>query len=108
MKIGMMTDSLGALSFDDLVGTPPNSAFTNWSLPPATGRRRPHLALDGMLDSASARDEFIAKHRGHGLSISALNCSGNPLHPGEPEGSIGNSRARQSRLLASWVSSGWS
>jgi sugar phosphate isomerase/epimerase len=83
MKIGMITDSLGALPFDDLLGTAAEFgieklefAAGNWSL-------APHLALDRMLDSASTRHEFMAKLRGHGLSISALNCSGNPLHPGE-------------------------
>jgi len=36
-----------------------------------------------LLDSAPARGEFLAKLRDHGLSLSALNCSGNPLHPGD-------------------------
>ena len=36
-----------------------------------------------MLESEAARDEFLAKLRDHGLELSALNCSGNPLHPGE-------------------------
>ena len=31
----------------------------------------------------AARGEFMAKLRDHGLALSALNCSGNPLHPGE-------------------------
>jgi sugar phosphate isomerase/epimerase len=35
-----------------------------------------------MLASEPARREFEAKVRDHGLAISALNCSGNPLHPG--------------------------
>src|SRR5438094_1471869 len=83
MKIGMITDSLGALSFDDLLGTAAELgidqlefAAGNWS--PAL-----HLALDRMLDSAPAREEFMARLRDHGLLISALNCSGNPLHPGD-------------------------
>jgi sugar phosphate isomerase/epimerase len=37
-----------------------------------------------MLESAQLRVEFLAKLRDHGLALSALNCSGNPLHPGEP------------------------
>jgi sugar phosphate isomerase/epimerase len=47
----------------------------NWS--PA-----PHLRLDAMLESAQARTEFLAKLQAHGLVVSALNCSGNPLLPG--------------------------
>ena len=47
----------------------------NWS--PA-----PHLKLDALLASKRERTEFLARVAGHGLSISALNCSGNPLLPG--------------------------
>jgi sugar phosphate isomerase/epimerase len=39
--------------------------------------------LDRMLESAQARREFRARLDAHGLGISALNCSGNPVHPGE-------------------------
>src|SRR6267143_687808 len=39
-----------------------------------------------MLDSSPAREEFVVRLRDHGLLISALNCSGNPLHPGETGG----------------------
>ena len=53
-------------------------ACGNWS--PA-----PHINLNAMLESESVRREFVAKVRDHGLSIAALNCSGNPLHPG-PQG----------------------
>jgi sugar phosphate isomerase/epimerase len=48
----------------------------NWSA-------APHLKLDTLLDAATARDDFLAALAAHGLAISALNCSGNPLHPGE-------------------------
>jgi sugar phosphate isomerase/epimerase len=51
-------------------------ACGNWS--PA-----PHIDLPGMLASKEKRDCFKARVAEHGLTISALNCSGNPLHPGE-------------------------
>lgn len=51
-------------------------ATGNWS--PA-----PHLNLDAMLESETSRREFSAKLANYDLSISALNCSGNPLHPGK-------------------------
>ena len=35
-----------------------------------------------MVDSPSGRQEFLAKLDNHSISISALNCSGNPLYPG--------------------------
>jgi len=48
----------------------------NWS-------SAPHLKLDEMLESDGARRNFRARLADHGIGISALNCSGNPLHPGE-------------------------
>jgi sugar phosphate isomerase/epimerase len=47
----------------------------NWS--PA-----PHLDLDALLASQPARADFLARLATHDLTISALNCSGNPLLPG--------------------------
>jgi sugar phosphate isomerase/epimerase len=83
MKIGMITDSFGALSFDDLLGTAAELGIEKLEFAAGNWSPAPHMALARMLDSASARGEFMAKLRDHGLSISALNCSGNPLHPGE-------------------------
>jgi sugar phosphate isomerase/epimerase len=51
-------------------------ACGNWS-------SAPHIDLERMVASAAARREFVAKLDDRGISISALNCSGNPLHPGE-------------------------
>ena len=83
MKIGMITDSLGELSFDDLLGTAAELGIERLEFAAGNWSRAPHLALDRTLDSAPAREEFTARLRDHGISISALNCSGNPLHPGE-------------------------
>ena len=83
MKIGMITDSLGELSFDDLLATAAGIGIEQLEFAAGNWSRAPHLALDRMLDSAPAREEFMIRLCDHGLSISALNCSGNPLHPGE-------------------------
>ena len=83
MKIGMITDSLGALSFDELLDTAAKLGIELLEFAAGNWSKAPHLALDRMLDSALVRREFVAKLRRHGISISALNCSGNPLHPGE-------------------------
>jgi len=86
MKIGMITDSLGELSFDDLLGTAAELGIERLEFAAGNWSRAPHLALDRMLDSSEVRAEFMARLRDRGLSISALNCSGNPLHPGETGG----------------------
>src|SRR5437660_1408047 len=54
----------------------PTMGCANWAT-------APHLKLDSLLESAAARREFRARLADHGIGISALNCSGNPLHPGE-------------------------
>jgi len=82
MKIGLLTDSLPDLAFDAMLEAAAGLkidclefACGNWST-------APHLALDELLDSDKARRNFLAAIAGHGMSISALNCSGNPLYPG--------------------------
>ena len=88
MRIGMVTDSLSHLAFDDLLRTAAELGIEMLEFPCGNWSSAPHLKLDLMLDSAAARGEFMAKLRDHGLALSALNCSGNPLHPGELGGSI--------------------
>jgi sugar phosphate isomerase/epimerase len=82
MRIGLVTDGLLALPLADLLRTAAELGIEilefgcgNWS--PA-----PHLDLDGLLASGVARDAFMGQIAAHGLAVSALNCSGNPLHPG--------------------------
>ncbi|MEA2779225.1 MAG: hypothetical protein QOK29_769 [Rhodospirillaceae bacterium] len=82
MKIGMITDSLGTMDLDPMLDAAAEMgieclefACGNWST-------SPHIKLDAMLESETERREFISKLAGRRLSISALNCSGNPLHPG--------------------------
>jgi len=82
MKIGLLTDSLPDLGFEAMLAAAANLQIEclefgcgNWS--PA-----PHIRLDELLENERSRQNFLAALKGHGLTISALNCSGNPLHPG--------------------------
>ena len=83
MKIGLTTDSLGTLKFDELVETAANLGIQTLEFGCGNWSSAPHLNLDAMLGSESERSNFLAKIRDHGLEISALNCSGNQLSPGE-------------------------
>ncbi|WP_192254078.1 sugar phosphate isomerase/epimerase family protein [Mesorhizobium silamurunense] len=85
MKIGMITDSLGNLSFDEMLRASVELGLETLEFACGNWSSAPHIDLQAMLDSASTRTEFAAKVRDHGLTIVALNCSGNPLHPG-PQG----------------------
>jgi sugar phosphate isomerase/epimerase len=82
MKIGLLTDSLADLTLDAMLQAAAalkieclEFACGNWST-------APHIKLDELLESDSSRRDFRAAISDHGMSISALNCSGNPLYPG--------------------------
>ena len=82
MKIGMITDSLGAMGLEPMLDAAAELGIEclefgcgNWS-------SAPHLDLDALLERSQDRGAFLAKLADRKLSISALNCSGNPLHPG--------------------------
>jgi sugar phosphate isomerase/epimerase len=83
MRIGLVTDSLADLPLDKLLATAAGMGIAMLEFGCGNWSSAPHLELDAMLESAPARQDFLAKLRGHGLALSALNCSGNPLHPGE-------------------------
>lgn len=81
MKIGLVTDSLGYLSLDDLLATSAEVGVEQLEFACGNWSSAPHIELDALLNSESARTNFLAKVQDHGLTISALNCSGNQLAP---------------------------
>ena len=42
-----------------------------------------HLPIDDLRSSADARDAYLGEFSSRGLTLTALNCNGNPLHPAE-------------------------
>jgi len=82
MRIGLVTDGLPALPFTDLLRTAADLGIQTLEFGCGNWSPAPHLDLDGMLASGPARDAFMGAVAAHGLALSALNCSGNPLHPG--------------------------
>ena len=44
----------------------------------------PHLPVEELLESAEAREKYLAIFAEYGIELTALNCNGNPLHP-DPE-----------------------
>jgi sugar phosphate isomerase/epimerase len=44
----------------------------------------PHLPIDQIRSSQDARDEYLGLFAATGITLTALNCNGNPLHP-DPE-----------------------
>jgi sugar phosphate isomerase/epimerase len=83
MRIGLVTDSLGHLSLDELLETAADLGLQTLEFGCGGWSSAPHVNLDALLERETERATFSAKIRDHGLEISALNCSGNPLAPGE-------------------------
>jgi len=83
MKLSLVTDSLAALPFEAMLDKAASLGIEGLELGCGAWSAAPHLALDALLGSAAKRGEFLASIAAHGLSIAALNCSGNQLAPNE-------------------------
>ena len=83
MQIGMITDSLPDTDFDGMLAIAARLGMERLEFGCGNWSSAPHLKLDVMLESEAARREFRARLADHAIEISALNCSGNPVHPGE-------------------------
>lgn len=83
MKIGLVTDCLGSLSFEELLKTCKELGIEQIELGCGNWSSAPHVALDELLESSVRRDEMKGMLKDYGVSISAFNCSGNPLTPGD-------------------------
>ena len=103
MRIGLVTDSLGHLPFDELLETAANLGIETLEFGCGGWSSAPHVNLDLLLKSETERANFMAKIRDHGLEISALNCSGNQLAPGE-RGESNDRVVRNTMKLAQLIS----
>ena len=83
MRIGLTTDSLSLLPFEEVLETAASLGIETLEFGCGNWSSAPHLNLNALLESESGRANFLAQIQAHGLEISALNCSGNPLAPGE-------------------------
>jgi len=83
MQLSLMTDSLGSLSFQEMVEKASQLGFEALEFGTGNWSQAPHLDLDLLLSSSNAREDFVGTLQAHHLSISALNCSGNILAPNE-------------------------
>jgi sugar phosphate isomerase/epimerase len=82
MEIGLYAESAGLASLDETLGRARDLGITRIEL--GTGGQNPHpfLDVDALLANEPARRALLAKIADHGMSLSALNISAFPLHPG--------------------------
>lgn len=83
MKLAICTDAYGNLSFTDMLDKVKSLGVDGIEMTAGGWGGCPHLNRLELLASAENRAAFLAEIAQRGLEIAALNCSGNPLHPGE-------------------------
>jgi sugar phosphate isomerase/epimerase len=82
VHIGLVTDSLAGLALDTLIDTAGVLGIAALEFGCGNWSTAPHLNLETLLQDGDRRRTLLARLADRGLTISALNCSGNPLHPG--------------------------
>ncbi len=80
MRIGVLTALLGNLSLDQVIEKLKSLGITTVELGTGNYPGDPHCKL-AMLENKSALKEFKQKLEDNGVTISALSCHGEPLHP---------------------------
>ena len=99
MKIGLVADGFSTMSRTEVLDHAAALGLDSIEFGTGNWSSSPHLKLDRLLESAVERDKLLGEVRARGLAISALNCSGNPLHPG-PSGAEHDAVTRKTVELA--------
>lgn len=81
MKLCMVTDGLAELSFEEMVQTAARIGVESLEIGCGNWSSAPHIEPDAMLASKEKRDRWMRTIKEHGLTVEALNCSGNALEP---------------------------
>ena len=81
MKLGFVSDSLGSMSFEELLDNAARMGAAGVEINTGGWSTAPHFDLVAMKESAVARKTFVRAFEDRGLEIIALNANGNPLHP---------------------------
>ena len=80
MRVGVFTALFANLSLDQVIAKLKALGVSTVELGTGNYPGDPHCKLS-MLDEGNALQEFQKKLRDNGISISALSCHGEPLHP---------------------------
>ena len=85
MKIGFVSDSLGGLSFDELLEQAVRLGVDGVEVNTCGWSTGPHFDMAAMKSDVGTRRAFAKEFEARGLQIVALNANGNPTHPTEPQ-----------------------
>lgn len=81
MKIGLFTDVLQDLSFDEALDWVVEQGIEAVEVGTGNFSNAPHCDIDQLINDADARSKFKDAIARRGLTLSALNCNGNLLDP---------------------------
>lgn len=85
MKIGFVSDSLGGLSFDQVLDNAARIGVSGVEVNTGGWSTAPHFDLAATKASAESRKAFRGAFEARGLEVISLNANGNPTHPTEPK-----------------------
>ena len=83
MKLGLVTDSLAAYPLEQAAAICRELGLEQVELGCGNWSPAPHVDLKTLTTDSGARRRLLDTLAENGLTISALDCSGNPLFPGE-------------------------
>ena len=101
MKLCAVSESLGNLPFKEAAKASADLGLEALEIGMGNWSAAPHANLQSLLESKEKRQEFLSVLEQNGLSLAALNCSGNQLHPvdGERQSKVVYDTVRAAELL---------
>ena len=81
MKLGAYTAVLHDKSIDETLRVLQDLGLDSAEINSGGFLPAPHLPIADIRASRDARDEYLGKFAAAGITLTALNCNGNPLHP---------------------------
>lgn len=81
MKIGLVSDSLAHLGFEEMLDAAAAAGVQGVEVNTGNWSPAPHIDLPLLLQDAGARSRFLSAFERRGLELIALNANGNQLHP---------------------------
>lgn len=89
------------MPFEEMLDTCVDQGIETLELGCGNWSNASHLDLDGLIGSSAKRKQFLNELNVRGISMSALNCSGNQLNPSD-EGTM-HKAVDKNDLSASWA-----
>ena len=101
MRCGLFTDALAHFSLQEMISWCRTRGILDLDLGVGGYSPAPHLDAAALLNDHARLRAFVRSLEAEGCSISALNASGNPLHPDPATSSAHDAALRQALRLAS-------